>query len=582
MLTLPEGLTLHPSTPERGRSVRTTRAISAGSTIATFSGTGPHSSPTIAIPDSSRLSETCSHCLRVSATLLNTLTSASNAVFSRTATIPSTPPTTVPRGSVAEVRLCTGCKVSRYCSVACQKADWALGHGKGECKAYKRARLDAMKQGLPQEMPTPVRTLIQVLVRPDMLDAVYETEGHEGEHRTAPGTRFFEMMLQVKAALEYLGLKGEADDVNIPKGLDVTCKLQVNSFNRLDSDFGQSGIYMNAALAMVNHSCIPNAYVSFTGRDGILHAYQDIKEGEEVTISYSNCDIPRSERRHYLKTHYYFTCNCRRCQDDLDIYQTCQVYPNLELNLSDPFSLVRDIDGLRNPPIKQFLSLNKSLQNNIAEILPIFETKLKFWDPVAMQQQVRHRWKLCAQLRTAGLYASDPLLRVLGDASLCFARTGKHAYAFAIECFGALNISPVISPAPFFASRVKSMLMLTRVLSLGPFSTPARSREEFATRFAQHLSKVDQATMCQALLVAIIQYCPAAKSDEWQLRYQAQDLLDDLKSLPGRETENALVDAFAKNPNGPEERRFYNTVVVGPIQEVAGFALRIMEAEFGG
>ena len=37
---------------------------------------------------------------------------------------------------------------------------------------------------------------------------------------------------------------------------------------------------------MVNHSCVPNAFVQFVDRRALLKAYQAIKEGEEVEISY--------------------------------------------------------------------------------------------------------------------------------------------------------------------------------------------------------------------------------------------------------------------------------------------------------
>jgi SET and MYND domain-containing protein len=47
---------------------------------------------------------------------------------------------------------CTACKFVRYCSTACQKADWKLIHQK-ECPV--------LKEVLP---PTPVRALIQVLL----------------------------------------------------------------------------------------------------------------------------------------------------------------------------------------------------------------------------------------------------------------------------------------------------------------------------------------------------------------------------------------------------------------------------------
>jgi SET and MYND domain-containing protein len=47
-----------------------------------------------------------------------------------------------------------------------------------------------------------------------------------------------------------------------------------------------AGIYLDAGLAMVNHSCVPNAFIGFDKRTAILRAERDIREGEEITISY--------------------------------------------------------------------------------------------------------------------------------------------------------------------------------------------------------------------------------------------------------------------------------------------------------
>jgi SET and MYND domain-containing protein len=47
-----------------------------------------------------------------------------------------------------------------------------------------------------------------------------------------------------------------------------------------------TGIFLDAGLAMVNHSCVPNAFIGFDKRTAILRTERPIKEGEEITISY--------------------------------------------------------------------------------------------------------------------------------------------------------------------------------------------------------------------------------------------------------------------------------------------------------
>ncbi|KAI2462831.1 hypothetical protein F4781DRAFT_441657 [Annulohypoxylon bovei var. microspora] len=582
MPTLPPGLLLHPATATRGRSVYASQAFGAGSTIAVVTDSGPSTSPSsststsasspfpspsIALPSNPHLSNTCSHCLRVTAALLASLNPR-----------PSNPggggPVPGSRGGVPAVRACTGCRVSHYCSVACQKRDWRLVHGNGECAAFKAASAPAAAQILP----SPVRALVQVLLRPDMREAVAEMEGHADKTRVAPGTLAGEMMLQVTAALHCIGR--EQSQKNIDEGIDITRKLQVNSFNREEADFGQSGVYINAALAMINHSCMPNAYISFSGRKAILHANQDIKEGEEITISYTNNPY-RTGRRYHLSTHYYFKCECPKCKDNLDVYQVCQMYPNLELNSSDPFSLVRDVDKLRNPPVQKFINSDRTLERYIEKIYPLCMAGLDASSKRTMHQQLRDRWKMCLQLRDPGLYAAEPLYKVLSDVSVELIIQGKLAYGFAIVCFLALNSEPYISPAPFSKLRVKGVLMMVKILTFGSLSeSTKKSSGVLAARLRQITTKIDQPTMCHILLMGIIHHSPAAHSDKWQPIYEAEDSIEDLKCLAGRETENALVDAFAKNPNGPEERHFFNSVVLEPIQTMAGFALEVLCTEF--
>ncbi len=47
-----------------------------------------------------------------------------------------------------------------------------------------------------------------------------------------------------------------------------------------------TGIFLDPALAMINHSCVPNAFIGFDKRTAVLRAARPIEEGEEITISY--------------------------------------------------------------------------------------------------------------------------------------------------------------------------------------------------------------------------------------------------------------------------------------------------------
>jgi len=200
MPTLPEGLILSGTTTSpRGRSITASRVFKPGDVIATFD------SPNIAIPDSPHLSTTCSGCL-LPATA--TGTGGSDIVSG------SRP------GRV--VRECTGCRTVAYCSPACQKLDWTTGGHKAECKVFKRVKAEGH-----EFLPTPVRALAQILVRPEMGAALAEMQGHTDKFRQESGKLWMDMELQAMAALHYLGREGNPR--NLAGAIDILCKVCSNN-----------------------------------------------------------------------------------------------------------------------------------------------------------------------------------------------------------------------------------------------------------------------------------------------------------------------------------------------------------------
>lgn len=76
---------------------------------------------------------------------------------------------------------------------------------------------------------------------------------------------------------------------------------------------GMSGLY--AVASLFNHSCSPNVAVkspSFSGHEQTFVATRDIKQGEELFVSYHDESDVKSRRR-YLHKSYYFWCKCPRC-----------------------------------------------------------------------------------------------------------------------------------------------------------------------------------------------------------------------------------------------------------------------------
>lgn len=96
----------------------------------------------------------------------------------------------------------------------------------------------------------------------------------------------------------------------------------------------QSGTFLNnegvglfSLQSACNHSCVPNAEPTYLYNNSRLSlvAVKDIKQGEEVCISYlDECDRGRSRhsRQKLLKENYLFVCECEKCleeSEELDV-----------------------------------------------------------------------------------------------------------------------------------------------------------------------------------------------------------------------------------------------------------------------
>lgn len=74
-------------------------------------------------------------------------------------------------------------------------------------------------------LPTPVRALVQVLLRPEMGAAMVEMQGHVDKFRRESGKLWADMELQAMAALHYLGR--ETSTKSLAEAIEILCKVRV-------------------------------------------------------------------------------------------------------------------------------------------------------------------------------------------------------------------------------------------------------------------------------------------------------------------------------------------------------------------
>lgn len=100
----------------------------------------------------------------------------------------------------------------------------------------------------------------------------------------------------------------------------LSLKFTSNSFSLTSPHLSNIGVSISPLVALVNHSCTPNAVVVFpayhtfsTPKPMRVVAIRDIKPGEELLTSYVDLGLPLRRRKAELRANYHFECSCSLC-----------------------------------------------------------------------------------------------------------------------------------------------------------------------------------------------------------------------------------------------------------------------------
>lgn len=351
---------------------------------------------------------------------------------------------------------------------------------------------------------------------------------------------------------------------------------------------------------MINHSCIPNAVVSFSGRRAFLRAELPIKDGDEITISYIGRNLPagilfanhqltcpdytKPKLFRQLGLHlYHFECICPRCRDDLTVYDVCKCSPVVPFN---SFSLVPNLARLHKPSIKPPTSPVelKELKDSIDEIYIACQPPDPSQAPRTSEVRLahlRHQWEQCQPLIQAEMWAQEPLGLTVEHAIMYYTEIGSFAHALSVACFAALKCAPFKYPAPFKERRLKGLMVIAKTLTnTAPPSVMDELSSKTDERVMVCLRQADQVAMCEALALMVEKYGPLAHSEDWEIVDLARNFLGDIANLKGRETESGLLRAWV---GGRDEAgtNYFEAQILQPVEDLAAFAVDVMTADFG-
>lgn len=94
-------------------------------------------------------------------------------------------------------------------------------------------------------------------------------------------------------------------------------QMLVNAFNILDTDHNSIGTGIYLGVSITDHSCTPNAVVTFNGTTLNMRSIEPLQRVDfsKIFISYVDLMDCTEQRRLALRQTYYFECGCSRCLD---------------------------------------------------------------------------------------------------------------------------------------------------------------------------------------------------------------------------------------------------------------------------
>ncbi|KAK3588645.1 hypothetical protein CHS0354_038877 [Potamilus streckersoni] len=215
------------------------------------------------------------------------------------------------------LKKCTACGLLRYCSLACQRCDWPIHRRECPC----------LKQVAPNVPLDSVRLMLRILIKTQLLEkedqsttetvwrrTFHDLMSHIEEIQVDPSRS--QQFAQIVYTLREL-CQGQLDLPPVTQLMEVFGKVTINSFTICDGDLQAVGVGLYLGASYLDHSCQPNAVVSFQGQKLMVRALRDIPEVKpsNIFISYTDQLAITEDRQRQLKEQYYFSCQCCRCQD---------------------------------------------------------------------------------------------------------------------------------------------------------------------------------------------------------------------------------------------------------------------------
>jgi hypothetical protein len=211
-----------------------------------------------------------------------------------------------------EMKRCSNCKYSHYCSADHQTLDWKRGHKK-EC-----AILKTMTQEGKRQPTAPLMLALKAFVQIDLLKNASLAKNLEAlKHHPEKMTSETHEELKGNIVLIIKYSDNNFDLERLEKYIRFQDKMLINGVTVYCKADPRNSLAMGLLnhTCRVNHSCEPNAFGVFNPfRGNRLVGARTIHPGEEITFSYVSTLAKVQDRQAKLREEYHFECQCAKCK----------------------------------------------------------------------------------------------------------------------------------------------------------------------------------------------------------------------------------------------------------------------------
>ncbi|CAL4095124.1 unnamed protein product [Meganyctiphanes norvegica] len=209
------------------------------------------------------------------------------------------------------------CGRTRYCSENCRQVGQVI-HFR-ECQVFQR-RPNFKPKNLTMFMARIIWKLnaggyeISEKIDEKRSRRFRDLESHIPDIKKDPSRR--EILINLRHELRQL--VGPNMLPSNPELVAIYGRVCINMFALLDDQFDSIGLALYLAPSIMDHSCCPNAFVSFQGKQIVVRSLVDHDNfnWNKVRITYIDQLNLNSSRREQLLKNYYFLCDCPFCKDD--------------------------------------------------------------------------------------------------------------------------------------------------------------------------------------------------------------------------------------------------------------------------